>query len=108
MTQIDVGDGLVTLINVFTVRPEKADDLVKLLDEATEQVMRFQPGFVSANIHRSLSGKHVTNYAQWRSMQDFEAMQRNPQAKEHMSAAAQLADKFEPEVYSVASIHSRR
>src|SRR6476620_3767684 len=106
MTRINVGDSPVTLINVFTVQPEKADELVMLLDEATQQVMRFQPGFVSANIHRSLSGRHVANYAQWRTMKDFESMQRNPVAKEHMSAAARLADKFEPEVYVVASVHS--
>jgi quinol monooxygenase YgiN len=106
MTQINVGDSPVTLINVFTVQPEKADQLVKLLDDATDQVMRFQPGFVSANIHRSFNGKHVTNYAQWRSMKDFEAMQQNPRAREHMSAAAKLAEKFEPELYVVASVHS--
>ena len=106
MTRINVGDHPVTLINVFTVKPEKAHELVKLLDEATDKVMRRQPGFVSANIHRSLSGRHVTNYAQWRSVEDFEAMQKNPEAKEHMGAAARLAEKFEPELYRVTSVHS--
>jgi hypothetical protein len=60
---------------------------------------------VSANIHRSLSGKHVTNYAQWRSAQDFEAMQRNPECKERMMAAARLAEKFESKLYAVATVH---
>ena len=105
MTQIIEGASPVTLINVFTVAPEKADELVKLLDEATDKVMKRQPGFVSANIHRSLSGKHVTNYAQWRSKQDFEAMQRNPECKEHMMASARLSEKFEPELFWVASVH---
>ena len=44
-----------------TVAPEKADELVTLLDKATADVMSRQPGFVSANIRRSLDGKHVTN-----------------------------------------------
>ena len=78
MTLINVGNSAVTLINVFTVQPEKADELVMLLDKATEQVVCFQPGFVSANIHRGFNGRHVTNYAQWRTMKDFEAMQGNP------------------------------
>ncbi|MGH7866163.1 MAG: antibiotic biosynthesis monooxygenase [Candidatus Dormibacteraceae bacterium] len=42
-----------TLINVFTVDPEKQDRLVKLLDTATEETIRHLPGFISANIHRS-------------------------------------------------------
>ncbi|MBR1154626.1 hypothetical protein [Bradyrhizobium sp. JYMT SZCCT0428] len=31
--------------------------------------------------------------------------QRNPECKEHMMAAGKLAEKFEPELYSVASVH---
>lgn len=67
--------------------------------------MKNQPGFVSATIHRSLSGKHVTNYAQWRSKEDFEAMQKNPDCQVHMKTASQPAEKFEPDLYAVASVH---
>jgi quinol monooxygenase YgiN len=105
MTRIIKGASPITLINVFTVAPERADELVKLLDEATDKVMKHQPGFVSANIHRSLSGQHVANYAQWRSKEDFDAMQGNPECKKHMMAAGKLAEKFEPELYAVASVH---
>ncbi|MBR1232954.1 antibiotic biosynthesis monooxygenase [Bradyrhizobium sp. AUGA SZCCT0182] len=65
-----------------------------MLDEATDKVMKRQPGFVSANIQRSLSGKHVANYAQWRSKEYFEAMQRNPECKEHMMAAGKARGKI--------------
>ncbi|MBR1193515.1 antibiotic biosynthesis monooxygenase [Bradyrhizobium sp. AUGA SZCCT0169] len=44
MTEIIKGVSPITLINVFTVAPEKADELVKLLDEATDKVMKHQPG----------------------------------------------------------------
>ncbi len=47
--------------------PEQQQRLVDLLVEATEAVMKYQPGYVSANIHKSLDGTRVTNYAQWRS-----------------------------------------
>ena len=53
MSTIDKGSKVLTLINVFTVEPEK-QQLVTLLTEATEQTMQHMPGFVSANIHRSL------------------------------------------------------
>ncbi len=58
-----------------------------MLAEATEQVMRHRPGFVSANIHASLDGTRVVNYAQWRSREDFQAMLDDPIAQEHMGAA---------------------
>ena len=54
---------MVTLINVFTVAPENQQRLVDVLVDATQAVMRKQPVFVSANIHKSLDGTQVTNYA---------------------------------------------
>ena len=108
VTTIDPRSGLCTLINVFTVEPERQEALVKLLEEATEQVMRHLPGFVSANLHRGLDGTHVANYAQWASREYFEAMLRNPRAQEHMRAAAAMAQKFEPYLYEVASTHQRK
>jgi Antibiotic biosynthesis monooxygenase len=55
-TFIERGAPVVTLINVFTVDPIKQEALVRVLDEATEKVIKDMRGFVSANIHRSLDG----------------------------------------------------
>ena len=101
MTTITTEKGLVTLINVFTVTPENQQLLVDLLVEATQYTMRNQPGYLSANIHKSLDGTRVTNYAQWRSQEDFEAMMKNPEAVVHMRAASQLARSIEPHLYEV-------
>jgi quinol monooxygenase YgiN len=101
MTTIENGTDLLTLINVFTVEPDKQEKLVALLVDATEQTMRTLPGFVSANIHRSVDGKKVVNYAQWQSKAAFEAMQKDPRAIPHMKAAAALAT-FEPILCEVA------
>ena len=67
MATIEQNSGYATLINVFTVAPDRAADLAALLHTATEKVMRHQPGFRSANIHLSIDGTRVVNYAQWRS-----------------------------------------
>jgi quinol monooxygenase YgiN len=99
---------VVTLINVFIVRPEHQQRLVDVLVDATETVMRKQQGFVSANIHRSLDGTRVTNYAQWRSREAFEAMLQNPEAAEHMEEAARIAEKFEPHLYEVSFVDEVR
>ena len=95
MATIQKGRDVLTLVNVFTVARENQQKLADLLVEATEKTMKRQPGFVSASIHRSLDGTKVVNYAQWRSKADFEAMQKNPEARPHMEAAAALA-RFDP------------
>lgn len=105
MTQIMEDSGSIALINTFTVAPGKADALVELLDEATEQTMRHRPGFISANIHRSLDGTRIANYAQWRSKADFEAMMADPDARVHQRAAADLADGFDPVLYEIVTVH---
>ncbi|MGI8721112.1 MAG: antibiotic biosynthesis monooxygenase family protein [Geodermatophilaceae bacterium] len=104
MTTIATDQKIVTLVNVFTVEPERQQALVDLLVEATDEVMCHRPGFVSANIHSSLDGARVVNYAQWRTVQDFQAMLADPVAGEHMAAAGALASA-QPHLYTVVSVH---
>jgi heme-degrading monooxygenase HmoA len=94
-----------TLINVFTVEPHRAAELVELLRQATEDVMCHVPGFISANIHLSTDGTRVANYAQWRSAEDFRAMLTDPTAREHMDRCADIATSFDPHLYTVESVH---
>ncbi len=105
MVTIAKDNDVVTLINVFTVAPDDQQRLVDVLVDATQAVMRKQPGFVSANIHRSLDGTRVTNYAQWRSREDFEAIFCNPDITVHMREAEKLAMAYEPHLYEVAFTH---
>ena len=102
MVRISQDQDVVTLINVFTVEPESQQRLVDLLVEATEATMGSQPGYVSANIHKSLDGTKVTNYAQWRSREAFEAMLGEADARVHMAEAGRLGSAFEPQLYEVA------
>lgn len=87
-TTITAGAPVATLINVFTVRPERQRELVDLLVHATEEVMQHLPGFIAANIHASADGTRVVNYAQWASADAFHAMLGNPEAQ----------DAFDPRV----------
>ena len=72
MTLIEKNSDFVTLINLFTVDQSKQEILIDMLIEATEQIMKKQEGFISANIQRSLDGTAVVNYAQWKSKDAFE------------------------------------
>ncbi len=74
---------------------------------ATEEVMRHQPGFRSANIHVSTDSTRVVNYAQWDSENAFNAMLANPTTQQHMADAAGLAISFDPHLYTVESVHER-
>jgi quinol monooxygenase YgiN len=107
MSTISAVTPLVTLINVFTVSQANQQRLVDVLVDATEATMRHLPGFISANIHKSVDGTRVVNYAQWHKQEDLDAMLRNPEAIPHMKEAASLA-QYEPHVYTVVeAIESR-
>ncbi len=106
MTTITAHGTSVTLINVFTVEPDRARELAEVLSIATDAVMQHIPGFISANIHLSLDGTRVANYGQWQTMAALEAMRQNPAAQEHMATAAALATSFDPHLYTVESVHA--
>jgi heme-degrading monooxygenase HmoA len=103
-TSIQAEAEVVTLINVFEVERERQAALIDVLEQATSDVMRHLPGFVSANIHQSLDGRRVANYAQWRSTEDFQRMLQNPDAQVHMRAASAIATAT-PVLYRVRSVH---
>jgi len=107
MTTIKQQADYATLINVFTVEPGHAEELTALLHAATEEVMRHQPGFRSANIHLSIDRTRVVNYAQWDSAEAYQAMLASPATQPHMSQAAALAVSFDPHLYTVESVHER-
>ena len=101
MITIKKGKGVVTLINVFTVEPSKQPELISLLTRATDLSVRHVAGFISASLHRSLDGTKVTMYAQWRSMEDYQAMRQNTAAAPYLQQALSIA-KFDPGIYEVA------
>jgi quinol monooxygenase YgiN len=100
-----MSDNTVTLINVFTVEPERQQQLIDLLTRATEESVRTAPGFISARLHRSLDGTKVTMYAQWRSNEDYQAMRKDPAPLPYLAQALAIA-KFEPGMYAVVQSFS--
>ena len=106
MTTLDPKDGYLVLINTFTVDPDRAEELLQVLSEATEKGMRQRPGFISANLHMSVDKKHVANYAQWRSKADVDAMMSDPASQVHMRQAADIAESFDPIYYELRDSQS--
>lgn len=105
MTQISMNQDVLTFINVFTVEPNNQDRLVELLTRATDDSVRYAPGFISSSLHRSLDGTKVTMYAQWRSEEDYEAMRKDPAPLQYLQEALTIAT-FDPGKYEVVRIFS--
>jgi quinol monooxygenase YgiN len=105
MTTITDNTEYVTLINVFTVEPTNQHQLLDLLERATDTSVRQVPGFVSAALHRSVDGTKVTMYAQWQSVEHYQAMRANPVASPYLEQALAIA-KFEPGMYQVVKVFS--
>lgn len=91
---------MVTLINVFTVDPVNQQRLIDLLIRATDGLVNRAPGFISATLRRSLDGKKVTMYAQWRSAEDYQAMRQNPGPRPFLEEALTFAT-FEPGIFEI-------
>ena len=102
MVTIQQGD-LFTLVNVFTVTPDKQQQVIDILVEAGEQTMKHLPGFVSSNLHKSDDGKYVINYVQWRRREDFDTMMKNPEAKTHRDETAALSVSYNPIICEVVA-----
>src|SRR2546430_5789375 len=100
MIHISTKSSVVTLINVVTVDPTNQHRLVELLTRATEVSVRQAAGFVSASLHRSRDGTKVTMYAQWRSVEDYQAMRQDGAPLPFLQEALALAT-FEPGMYEV-------
>ena len=103
-TTLDPKGGYLTFINTFTIEPDNAERLLQALRDATDEIFRRQPGFISANLQISRDLRRVLNYAQWRSKEDYVAMSKQPEVQVHMKQVAALAISFDPVDYDLADI----
>ncbi len=99
MSKIEANKGIITQINVFTVKPENMPALVDLLIEAANTVKN-TPGWLSANIHRSLDGTRLVNYAQCESYEAWEAVMKKLIEGNFLKRNQELAEAH-PGLYEV-------
>lgn len=71
--------GPVVLVNSFYVAPADVDAFISAWS-ADAAIMKRQPGFISAQLHRGITGSSAfLNYAVWESNEAFAAAFRNPE-----------------------------
>jgi quinol monooxygenase YgiN len=61
----------------FRVKPENQQRLIELERENVDIALE-HPDLISANFHRSLDGTRTANYGQWRSLDNFEDLLKEP------------------------------
>ena len=105
MATVATKNEVITVIVIFTVEPDRQQELIDAIAEFTETVKQ-QPGFVSANIHKSIDGVKVANYAQWQSQADYQNFVNNTEVQKK---AAKLREFTPPDIhiYEVAISESK-
>lgn len=81
----------VTLINVLSVDPQNQRQLVEILRENTETVIKTLRGWIATNLIASMDGKQVVIYSQWETLSDIEAMRSDPRMVAYFPKFAALA-----------------
>jgi quinol monooxygenase YgiN len=75
----DVDRDAVILLNKFSAQPEDVDEFLKVF-QATTKVMKQQPGFISAQLHRGIAGSSTFfNYAVFDSAEHFKRAFNTPE-----------------------------
>jgi len=63
---IDSKSGILTVINVIEPKDVEQEVILEYLQKGITETMRYQKGFISANIHKSLDSNDIIVYAQWK------------------------------------------
>ncbi len=105
MPTVAKNNEVITVIVIFTVKPERQQELIDTIISFTVTVKQ-QPGFVSASLHKSLDGVKVANYAQWKSQSDYQAFVNNNDVQ---AVGAKLSEFPRPDahVYEVVISESK-
>ncbi|TAI47274.1 antibiotic biosynthesis monooxygenase family protein [Flagellimonas allohymeniacidonis] len=69
---VDSEIDILTVVNVITPNKGQQQDIVENLQKGLTDTMRYQDGFISASIHKSLDSDHIIVYAQWRDQESLQ------------------------------------
>ncbi len=102
--QIPAASAGQTVITTFEMTPATAHELIELLQAAYDEVIRHQPGFISAALHMNDAMTRVCNYSQWARREDYQAMLRTPEMRARNRVINTLCRGFEPVMYEVVQV----
>ncbi len=91
----------ITLINIFTVTPEKQHSAADKVAHIYKTFVHNQPGFISAKIQKSVDGTKVAAVAQWESQDYLDNMQQNSDFQNLVKILDGDIVGAEPHIYEV-------
>src|SRR5882672_2094203 len=103
MPQIHASNQPVTQITIVEPESGKQEEALSLMTERA-QFMSHQPGFVSISLHRSLDGKRIVNYVQWRSREQLQSAHKSPDFRKEWERFDRLTDEIDPHLYEVVQV----
>ncbi len=93
-----------TVLTTFDTTPGTCQDLMDLLNDAYENFISKQPGFIAAGLHVNDAQTRIANYSQWEKREDFQAMLRTDEMRRRNREINDLCRSFEPVMYDVAAV----
>jgi len=103
MPQIQTGNQPVTQITIVEAEPDKQAEALSLMTERA-RFMSKQPGFVSISLHRSLDGRRIVNYIQWRNREQLQSAHKSPDFRKEWNRFDRMTDEIDPHLYEVVQI----
>ena len=106
MPHIETDHQPVTQITIIDADPEKQHEVLSVVAERAHFMAR-QPGFISISLHRSLDGRRVVNYIQWKSRELLHAAHQSPEFRAAWRQFDDLTDQIDPHLYEVVETIGR-
>ena len=93
----------VTQITFVESEPDKQAEALSLMVERADFMAR-QPGFISISLHRSLDGRRIVNYIQWKNHDSLRSARQSPQFRKEWNRFDRLTGEIDPHLYEVAHV----
>ena len=106
MATLDLGHKLLTVIVLFRVKEGRQADVINKVKELFV-IAKQQPGFVSANLHRSLDGVKVANYAQWEDEASLESFRQLSEVQNLIPSLQGLVEEMDSHRYEIVTSESK-
>lgn len=95
---------MLVVISTFTVPPGKQRELLDLLHANAEEVLRHQPGFVTADLLATPDGTTVVNHARWTDAAAVRAMMADEAVRSRIAPVWTIARPVVQQ-FTVSSSH---
>ena len=106
MSAMQSTDAPITQITFIEPSPGQQDEALAVMTERAEFMAR-QPGFISIELHRSLDGKRIVNYIQWKNLELLHAAHESPEFRKEWTRFDRMTDQIDPHLYErTHSLHA--